>query len=49
MLLSANANIRKIEKLKELGYDAIDVGFTRRRAVEELCRRCGYAKRFSKK
>lgn len=29
MLLSANANIRKIEKLKELGYDAIDVGFTR--------------------
>ncbi len=29
MLLSANANIRKIEKLKELGYDAIDVGLTR--------------------
>ena len=29
MLLSANANIRKISKLKELGYDAIDVGFTR--------------------
>lgn len=29
MLLSANANIRKIKKLKELGYDAIDVGFTR--------------------
>ncbi len=23
-------------------------GFTRRRAVEELCRKCGYAKRFSK-
>ena len=29
MLLSANANIRKIKELKELGYDAIDVGFTR--------------------
>ena len=29
MLLSANANIRKIKKLKELGYGAIDVGFTR--------------------
>ena len=29
MLLSANANIRKIEKLKALGYDAIDVGLTR--------------------
>ena len=28
---------------------AIYDGFTRRRAVEELCRRCGYAKRFSKK
>ena len=29
MLLSANANIRKIKELKGLGYDAIDVGFTR--------------------
>ena len=29
MLLSANANIRKIKELKRLGYDAIDVGFTR--------------------
>ena len=28
---------------------AIYDGFTRRRAVEELCRRCGYARRFSKK
>ncbi|MBQ8338411.1 MAG: SPASM domain-containing protein, partial [Oscillospiraceae bacterium] len=27
---------------------AIYDGFSRRRAVEELCRRCGYAKRFSK-
>ena len=27
---------------------AIYDGFTRRRAVEPLCRRCGYAKRFSK-
>ena len=24
-------------------------GFTRRRACEELCRKCGYAKRFSNK
>ena len=29
MLLSANAKIRKIKELKRLGYDAIDVGFTR--------------------
>lgn len=28
---------------------AIYDGFTRRRAVESLCRKCGYAKRFSKK
>jgi radical SAM protein with 4Fe4S-binding SPASM domain len=28
---------------------AIYDGFTRRRASEELCRRCGYARRFSKK
>ena len=28
---------------------AIYDGFTRRRAAEELCRRCGYARRFSKK
>ncbi len=28
---------------------AIYDGFTRRRAVEDLCRKCGYAKRFSKK
>lgn len=28
---------------------AIYDGFTRRRAVEPFCRRCGYAKRFSKK
>lgn len=28
---------------------AIYDGFTRRRAVEPLCRKCGYAKRFSKK
>ena len=27
---------------------AIYDGFTRRRAVEELCRKCGYARRFSK-
>jgi radical SAM protein with 4Fe4S-binding SPASM domain len=27
---------------------AIREGFTCRRAVEELCRRCGYAKRFNK-
>ena len=27
---------------------AIYDGFTRRRAVESLCRKCGYAKRFSK-
>jgi radical SAM protein with 4Fe4S-binding SPASM domain len=27
---------------------AIYDGFTRRRAVEDICRRCGYAKRFSK-
>ena len=29
MLLSANANIKRINELKSLGYDAIDVGFTR--------------------
>ena len=28
---------------------AIYDGFTRRRAIEPLCRKCGYAKRFSKK
>ena len=28
---------------------AIYDGFTRRRAAEELCRRCGYARRFSKR
>ncbi len=28
---------------------AIYDGFTRRRATEELCRRCGYARRFSRK
>ena len=28
---------------------AIRDGFGRRRATEELCRRCGYARRFSKK
>ncbi len=28
--------------------EAIYDGFTRRRAVEELCRKCGYARRFSK-
>ena len=27
---------------------AIYDGFTRRRAVEDLCRKCGYAKRFSR-
>ena len=29
MLLCANSNICRIEELKRLGYDAIDVGFTR--------------------
>ncbi len=29
MLLSANADLTKIEQLSELGYDAIDVGFCR--------------------